>query len=308
MKRKTLREIYPLWCRQKKLYVKQSSIATYVLLMEKHVIPVFGDQVTVKESEVQDFVIRLLDSGLKNKTVKDIILVLKMLVRYSATIQGMPMFQWKLYYPANTSKTSIDVLSPHDHRKLMQFLLENISFRNIGIYICLSAGLRIGEICALKWKDIDVKTGVIRVQRTLERIYFREKDGWTSKVLSGAPKTESSYREVPMTKDLLRIIRPLLRIMSPEAFVITGRLTPLEPHSYRHYFYSVCRKLHLPRIRFHGLRHSFATRCIESGCDYKTVSALLGHAQIGTTLNLYVHPDLEQKKRCIDRLTRHLAR
>lgn len=308
MKRKTLREIYPLWFRQKKLYVKQSSIATYVLLMEKHVIPVFGDQVTVKESEVQDFVIRLLDSGLKNKTVKDIVLVLKMLLRYSSTLQGMPMFQWKLYYPSNMAKSSIDILSPRDHRKLMEFLMENITFRNIGIYICLTAGLRIGEICALKWKDIDVKAGIIQIQRTLERIYSREDGIWSSKVVAGTPKTESSRREVPVTRDLLKIIRPLHRIMKPEAFVITGRLTPLEPHSYRHYFHSVCQKLDLPRIRFHGLRHSFATRCIESGCDYKTVSALLGHSQIGTTLNLYVHPDLEQKKRCINLFSRRLAR
>lgn len=308
MKRKTLKEIYPLWCEQKKLYVKQSSFATYVLLMEKHVLPVFGDEVSVKEAQAQAFVIDLLNSGLKTKSVKDIVLVLKMLLRFSSALQGMPIFQWKLYYPTSETKTVIDILSPHDHRKLMQFLLQNISFKNIGIYICLTAGLRIGEICALKWRDIDVKAGIITVQRTLERIYFREKGVWASKVVSGAPKTESSCREVPMTRDLLRIIRPLHRIMNPESFVITGREQPIEPHSYRIYFRNICRKLHLPAIRFHGLRHSFATRCIESGCDYKTVSALLGHAQIGTTLNLYVHPDLEQKKRCIDRLSRRLCR
>ena len=77
---------------------------------------------------------------------------------------------------------------------------------------------------------------------------------------------------------------------------------PMEPRAYRNYYNALIRRLNLPKLKFHGLRHTFATRCIESECDYKTVSVLMGHANINTTLNLYVHPDVEQKKRCIERM------
>ena len=76
----------------------------------------------------------------------------------------------------------------------------------------------------------------------------------------------------------------------------------MEPRAYRNYYNTLIRRLNLPKLKFHGLRHTFATRCIESECDYKTVSVLMGHANISTTLNLYVHPDMEQKKRCVERM------
>jgi integrase len=94
--------------------------------------------------------------------------------------------------------------------------------------------------------------------------------------------------------------------MNPEFFLLSNAERPVEPKTYRLYYKTFMAGLGMPDIKFHGLRHSFATRCIESGCDYKTVSVLLGHANIGTTLNLYVHPNLDQKKKCIDKVFRVL--
>lgn len=98
-----------------------------------------------------------------------------------------------------------------------------------------------------------------------------------------------------------------LRKISDTPFVVGNSEQSKEPRAYRDYFARLLKHLDIPKITFHGLRHTFATRCIESQCDYKTVSTLLGHSNITTTLNLYVHPNLKQKKRCIERMTNVLT-
>lgn len=109
-----------------------------------------------------------------------------------------------------------------------------------------------------------------------------------------------------MTQDLLRILKPLKKIVNDEFFVLTNDSKPTEPRTYRNYYKRLMKRLGIPELKFHGLRHSFATRCIEGKCDYKTVSVILGHSNISTTLNLYVHPNLEQKKKCINQMNRSL--
>ncbi|MDR2206718.1 MAG: tyrosine-type recombinase/integrase [Flavobacteriaceae bacterium] len=94
--------------------------------------------------------------------------------------------------------------------------------------------------------------------------------------------------------------------MNPNFFILTNDAKPTEPRTYRNYYKKMMQSLNIPELKFHGLRHSFATRCIESNCDYKTVSVILGHSNISTTLNLYVHPNLEQKKKCIDQMAKML--
>ena len=188
---------------------------------------------------MQSFVNQKLDSGLSQKTVRDILVVLKMILRF-------------------------------------------------------------GEVCALQWDDIDVASGVIHVGKTIQRIYLVDGQEKYTELIIDKPKTKNSIRDIPMTRDLLSLIRPLKKIVRGDYYVLTNSAAPTEPRTYRTYFNKLQKELGLPKMRFHGLRHSFATRCIESKCDYKTVSVLLGHSNISTTLNLYVHPNMEQKKKCID--------
>lgn len=188
----------------------------------------------------------------------------------------------------------------------MEYAKNNMSFRNLGIYICLSTGMRIGEICALKFGDINAKEGVIHIRRTLQRLMIS--GGHGTELVFGSPKTVNSFRDIPMGRDLLSILKPLCRVLSPDNFLLSNDVTPVEPRTMRRYFASLLKKLDVPDIKFHGLRHSFATRCIESNCDYKTVSSILGHSDIKTTLNLYVHPNFEQKKKCLDKMLSQLKR
>ena len=188
----------------------------------------------------------------------------------------------------------------------MAFVSDNFTFRNLGILMCLQTGMRIGEVCALQWGDIDLQKGVVSISKTIERIYIIDSDVKHTELIISSPKTQNSHRDIPLSKTLLQMLRPLKRIVNDKFFIITNEEKPTEPRTFRNYYKTVLRTLNIPPLKFHGLRHSFATRCIESNCDYKTVSVILGHSDISTTLNLYVHPNNEQKKKCIDKMLRFI--
>ena len=299
-------DIIALWQIDKKLYVKKSSYSAYMLLIENHLLPIFGNMTTVEEQDVQAFVFQKLDAGLSQKTIKDILIVLKMVLKFGVKNKMLEYSPIDVQYPTEREKHDIEVLSKANQRRLMEYIREHFTFRNLGIYICLSAGVRIGEICALTWEDIDTDSGIISVRKTIQRIYNVDESNRRTELLIDTPKTKNSIRDIPMSKDLVRMLKPIKKVVNPSFFVLTNDAKPTEPRTYRNYYKKLMRELNLPDLKFHGLRHSFATRCIESNCDYKTVSVLLGHSNISTTLNLYVHPNMEQKKRCIDQMFKGL--
>ncbi len=303
---KTFKEIAGEWQVDKRQYVKKSTYAAYSLLLSNHILPEFGDMMEMTEKAVQDFVLRKLDAGMSHKSIKDIIVVLKMILRFGVKAGYLKHLEMDIKFPTEREKRSVEVMNRSDQRKLMEFIRSNFTFMNLGIYICLGSGMRIGEICALTWEDIDVESSVIYVRKTIQRIYLVEDGKSRTEVVIDAPKTRNAIREIPMTAELLKIIRPLKKIVNPSYYVLSNSSRPVEPRTCRNHYAKVIRELNLPHLKFHGLRHSFATRCIEVGCDYKTVSVLLGHANISTTLNLYVHPNMDQKRKCIDKMFKTL--
>ena len=303
---KTISEVINLWKTDKKQYVKKSSFSAYVLLIENHLLPAFGGKKIIEEAEVQSFVFQKLEQGLSQKTIKDILIVLKMVLKFGAKNKWLEHQPFDIQFPTEREKHNIDVLSRTNQKKMMSYIETHFTFRNVGVYICLSAGIRIGEVCALTWEDIDTDNGVIHVRKTIQRIYLVEDGDRKTELILDTPKTKNSIREIPMSRDLLRMLKPLKKIVNSSFFVLTNDAKPTEPRTYRSYYKNLMKDLNMPDLKFHGLRHSFATRCIESKCDYKTVSVLLGHSNITTTLNLYVHPNLEQKKKCIDQMFKAL--
>ena len=305
---KTVREIATAWKEYKRPYVKQSTMAAYVLILENHVLPYFGDGDSLHEQAVQAFVLQKLKNGLSVKTVKDILIVLKMVMKFGVKNEWMNYYEWDIKYPTTSTNKELEVLSVTNHRKILNYILSHFTFAGLGIYISLSTGLRIGEICALKWSDINVTDGTITVSRTIERIYIIEGEKKHTELVINTPKTKNSCREIPMSRELLAMIKPLKKVVNEDFYVLTNDERPTEPRTYRNYYNGLMEKLDIPKLKYHGLRHSFATRCIEAGCDYKTVSVLLGHSNISTTLNLYVHPNMEQKKRCITKMFKSLGK
>lgn len=299
-------DVVVLWQADKKRYVKRSTYYAYSLLIVNHLLPVFSGMTDVTETVVQEFVLDKLRQGLSRKAVKDILIVLKMILRYAAKKGYMTHHEIDVKYPVGRQIHRIEVLSLSDQRFLIDYIENHLTFMNLGIYICLSTGLRIGEICALVWNDIDMKTGVVNVSRTIQRIYMVDGTRRRSEVVIDTPKSVNSIRQVPLSRDLQKILRPLKKIVNGNFYVLTNSAKPIEPRSYRNHFNRLIGKLGIPELKFHGLRHSFATRCIESRCDIKTVSLLLGHSSVNTTLNLYVHPNMDHKKKCIEQMSRRL--
>lgn len=308
MNNKTIREIAVAWKEYKRPYVKQSTMAAYLLILENHLLPAFGENDSLPEQSVQSFVLKKIECGLSVKSIKDILIVLKMVMKFGVKNEWMNYYEWDIKYPTNSANKELEVLSVSNHRKILDHIQSHFTFTGLGIYISLSTGLRIGEICALKWNDINITEGTITVSRTIERIYMVEGEKKHTELVISSPKTRNSCREIPMSKELLAIVKPLKKIVNDDFYVLTNDEHPTEPRTYRNYYNGLMEKLGIPRLKYHGLRHSFATRCIEAGCDYKTVSVLLGHSNISTTLNLYVHPNMEQKKRCITKMFKSLGK
>ena len=288
--------------------MKKSSYAIYVNLLNLYILPAFRGSTRPGQEDVQAFADRMLADGHALKTVKDTLLVLRMILRLGTKLGAWPAVDSGVHFPTQAQREKAPaVLSVDQQKRLLGYLRQNPSAKNIGILICLYAGLRIGEICALQWRDLDLRSGVLHVRKTVQRISFADDGVRENYLLLGPPKTSSSLRDIPLPGALTRMLRPLGRQASPDFFVVSGSSTPYEPRYYRAYFRRLLARLGIPPVRFHALRHSFATRCIQSRCDYKTVSAILGHASISTTLDLYVHPGLEDKKKAIEKMARGLG-
>lgn len=295
MENKTFYEISTEWKLMKQSYVKKTTYSAYNLIIVNHLLPYFKDKTSINEADVQEFAISKLNDGLSSKSIKDILIVLKMIITYGNKHGFHCLTDWNIQLPTNQRKRSIEVFNLDVQRKIMKYIKANFTFRNLGIYLCLSTGLRIGEICALQWKDIDINSGLITVSKTIGRIYLiDDNNNKHTEVIIDTPKTKNSNRDIPISNNLIKILRPFKKVVNPQYYVLSNDSTPIEPRTYRNYYKKLIKTLNIPDLKFHSLRHSFATRCIECNCDYKTVSVLLGHSNISTTLNLYVHPNIDQ--------------
>lgn len=293
----------------KRPYVKESTFASYTLSIRNSILPVFGECDDLTEDIVQKYILDCTTKGFAKHTIQDRLVVLKMIMKFASGKGWMSYHDWKAVFPTSTKgKIEINILTPKEHKKILDYIKENFTFYSLGIYISLTTGLRIGEVCGLKWEDIDCDRGVLSVRRTVERVYVLDGEEHFTKIILGEPKTINSRRDVPICKELMSMVKPLKKVVNENFYVLTNAEKPTEPRTYRTFFHRLMEKLYMPRIRYHDLRHTFATRCIENKCDYKTVSVLLGHADITTTLNMYVHPDETQKRNVVNKVFRMLDR
>ena len=161
------------------------------------------------------------------------------------------------------------------------------------------SGLRIGELCALKWSDIDFENGIVRVSKALQRVPDKLGKGKT-KIAITSPKSKTSVRDIPVPFFILDLLEQEKR--SGEFYVLSRTSKPMEPRTMQNRFKAILKNCGIRNANFHLLRHTYATVCIESGFDAKTVSELLGHSNVNITLNRYVHSSMETKRRCVDRL------
>lgn len=251
--KKTFHEVSEIWCDAKRPIVKHSTLCAYQLTLQTHLLPRFGAAENITEKDVQQFVIDKCTSGLARKTVRDIVAVLKSVIKYGNKHGIFHFEEWEIEYPTQTENKLPPTLSLNHQRILMRHLLEQPTPQNIGVLLALCTGMRIGEVCALKWEDVDFAQKTVIVKHTVGRIYNCELKS-TERVHS-SPKTKNSYREIPISKQLLQALK-MVRKQSQSPYVVGTSTQSKEPRSYRDYFGRLLKRLDIPHLVFHGLRHS----------------------------------------------------
>lgn len=287
---------------------KISSVSAYMLTVKNIILPILGEYeleaVSSKDAELLKQVCE--NKGLSKKTIQDVIICLKNILKVASILEVAETKAISVLWGTgnNETKKQVEAYNKDQVRKLVTSLEETPSFKNLGLLITIYSGMRIGEVCALQWKDIDLEEKVIRVNKSIQRIYTEEDTTGKMKteLLISTPKTKSSQREIPIVQPLFKMMKDFAKICRPDYFVCSGTTTPIEPRTYRSYYKKKIEEIGLPHLKFHGLRHTFATQLIASKADVKTVSAILGHSDITTTLNTYVHPSRDDKRNALSKL------
>lgn len=304
---KTLHELSLEWLGSAKLRVKKSSYFCYEKIVTKHIIPYFKQikYTELNTPKINTFIEYLLKNGrangkggLSSKTVHDIIVAIRSVAKYAEQEYGLRNPLHNISMP-KIEKKGIPVLNKVERKQLQNHLMNNLNNTNLGILLTMYSGMRIGEICALKWSDIDLQSGIIRISKTVQRINDKIGNSKT-KIIVGSPKSRTSEREIPIPNFLVNILNE--RRQNENNYILSGTHKLIEPRTMQNRFKSVLKKCGIRNVNFHLLRHTYATVCIENGFDAKTVSELLGHASVNITLNRYVHSSLDMKKKYVAKL------
>lgn len=285
------------WLNNSKIRCKKSTFSNYQYTVNSRIIPKFSKikKKNITSEIIDNYTFELLDEGLLPKTVKDILIILKQIL----TFAGIKV---KVSMP-KTEKKVIQVLDRKDQMVLENYIRKNINRITVGILICLYTGIRIGELCALKEGDIDLKNKKITIKKTLIRIknLDNHSDNKTNVIIDN-PKSSCSVREIPIPKFIVPILKDVCLKKDFDAFLLTGTKRYIETRTYFNKYKKILNDLQLPNYNFHALRHTFATRCIENGCDPKTLSEILGHSSVKITLERYVHPSYDNKIKMMNKL------
>ena len=292
------------WLTLNKSRFKESTYEKYETALEKHIKPGLGDRAAseLSTSLVGQFGQELLNSGLSPKTVRDTLTIVHAVLEYTQT-EEPGMRQVKVVYPKE-NRRKMRVLSSEEQQKLTSYLLSDMDECKFGVLLALLTGLRVGEVCALRWGDISLDDRTLSVSSTMLRL--KERDAYAqqkTKVVLTEPKTGTSVRKIPLNDYISKLCRRF-SVFDPEAFILTGVSERyIEPRTLQYKLKTYTRECGISGVHFHALRHTFATRCVEVGFEIKSLSEILGHTSPKFTLERYVHSSMELKRVNMDKLS-----
>lgn len=305
----TYTELLDAWLRVTGLKTKPSTYARYTQLVNAHIRPYIGAFLTsqISTRQIEDMVEHLLSAGrldgkggLSPKTVRDVISVIKCTLEY-AVRQHIPVNCSTQALTVKAEEKEMRVLTSEEQNSLVAVLTTQMDLSKFGVLLSLYTGIRIGELCALQWGDFSEDASILRVRRTLQRIQAPDATAKT-KIIITAPKSLCSVREIPLPAFLAQLARSFQG--EAEAFVLSGSAHRyVEPRTMQNRFRAYIKQSGIAAANYHALRHSFATRCVELSFDIKTLSVILGHSSVNTTLNRYVHSSMDLKKANMDKLS-----
>ena len=239
--------------------------------------------------------------GLSASYVRSIMLIINAALKFAADEEMCQPLKSPVYKPVSQNN-EITVLQIDEQKRLETHLISEIAPTQLGILISLHTGLRIGEICALAWEDIDIENQIIHVRHTVARIKSTDfSEGNSSKLIIDAPKTKASNRDIPIPSVLLPILKSNCTAVSSK-YVVSDTKDFVSPRTYEYRYHRLLEKCGIESVNYHVLRHTFATRCIEAGVDVKSLSEILGHSNVSITLNTYVHSSMEMKRTQLEKL------
>lgn len=304
----TVSQIAQCWLEDIRISVKESTYTRYWRITDKYILPHLGN-VQIVEIDclcINRFTENMLSNGgmrqtgLAPKTVTDVLCVLKSILKF-ARQQGYECASLDgVRFPQRRAR-NVSILTAESRELLESLVLYRQDSTSVGVLLSLFTGLRIGEVCGLKWSDIDTKAQLLHIRRTVERILDLDPDAVKkTKIVVSEPKTANSLRVIPLPAFLGNILADLAG--EHDTYILTGTEKPMEPHCFYLRYRRFMEKNEIGGYSFHALRHTFATRCVEVGFDTKSLSEILGHSNVSTTLSFYVHPSIEQKRAQMEKL------
>lgn len=304
-------DVLKKWMMMNEVNHKSATKLKYEYLIEAHISPELGGYSVsdIDEARINDF-IRLkitngrLDKpgGLSGNYVKTMLIIIQSALDYAVEQKWCSRLKSQIVKPIIEQKNVV-ILNSSELEKLENRLSSDSSLESLGIMISLYTGLRIGEICALRWCDIDLENRVLHVRHTIARVKnTNSKDSSKTCLILDKPKTKASLRDIPITTKLFSLLTSAYTSSISE-YVISNQPTFLSPRTYEYRFHKKLKEHNIKDINYHALRHTFATRCIEKEIDVKSLSEILGHSNVSITLNTYVHSSMELKRIQLEKLS-----
>lgn len=294
------------WMNSCSIKIRGATKYKYQYLIDKHIAPEMGncDVSKITAMDINCFLDRKFvngrldgEGGLSTAYVKSMRHIVCSALQWAVNENYCSHIKNPIFKP-ESEKSELHILTLQQQKTLEGYLSDNFSATAVGILVSLHTGLRIGEVCALKWADIDLKNDIIHIRSTVTR--QPTADG--SEIAIGKPKTRSSLRDIPISTYLKgKLLQAKEYAVS--AYVASDKRGFISPRTYEYRYSQILNSCHIPHINYHALRHTFATRCIEAGVDIKSLSEILGHSNVSITLNTYVHSSMDLKRRQIEKLT-----
>lgn len=290
------------WLESKALTVKQSTYTNYYSVINNHIILYFKNRkARYLTNENVELFINEKTVKLSEKTVHDIIVLLKQVIKFAVSKKYIEYFDFNVGQPKVKTK-ELSILSNYEHNKLINYIQLTFNINKIGVLLSLFMGVRIGEVCALKWEDVNFQTETLRINKTMQRIKnLDENAGTKTKIVIDTPKSQKSIRDIPIPSFMVDLMKKYKT--GKDKYLLTGTVQFIEPRVYQDMFKTYLNEAEIEDINYHALRHTFATRAIEQEFDIKSLSEILGHSSVKFTLERYVHPSEEHKRKNMEKMS-----
>ena len=294
----SISELTEEWLYINKSRLKLSTYQRYWGLYNKHIKNSIGELKIIFFSAivVRDFALKLESIGLRAQSANSVLIFLHSVLKYGHQQYNLPLPVFKYF---QTEQKEMRVFSPEEQKRLVEYLKQDMDIYKLGVVIALYTGIRVGELCALRWDDFE--ENCIKIKRTMQRL--QKKDGKGTEIVIGPPKTKKSIRTIPVLSSLKNLIDAFNGSWKEQSYILGTPGKPIaEPRVMQYKFQQYLKEVKIEGASFHTLRHTFATRAVETGIDIKALSELLGHSNVQTTLNRYVHSSLSHKRINVEKL------